>query len=123
MKFKSSNTGIEMNLSLLYRGLNPRAVWHRLVATQISKLQNLASIVSARITLERLHQSTPPWRVMAVLEVPGPDFHAEASDYTLRAALLKVVSNLRRQMQTRKNYQISRRKNDPGRAPFGRQTA
>jgi len=45
-------------------------------------------------------------------QVPGPDFHAEASDYTLQAALLKVIDNLRRQMQSRKNRQLDRRKNN-----------
>jgi len=49
--------------------------------------------------------------VFATLEVPGPAYHAEARDYTLQAALLKVIDNLRRQMQSRKNRQLERRKN------------
>ena len=49
--------------------------------------------------------------MFATLEVPGPDYHAEAWDYTLQAALLKVVENLRRQMRSRKNRQLERRKN------------
>jgi len=98
------------NISLLYLGLSPRTFWENLVEAQVRKLRHLASIASARITLERQHQSKPVFRVLAVLEVPGPDFHAEASDYTLRAALLKVVNNLRRQMQSRKNGQLARRK-------------
>jgi ribosome-associated translation inhibitor RaiA len=75
------------------------------------KLQGLAAILSARITLERQREFTPGFRVFATLEVPGPDYHAEASDYTLQAALLKVVENLKRQMQSRKNRQLERRKN------------
>jgi len=105
---KPKNT--ETNISLFYRGLSPRAIWQKLVAAQVQKLQDLASIGSARITLERQRQSKTAFRVLAVLEVPGPDYHAEATDYTLRAALLKVVSNLRRQMQTRRNRQVERRK-------------
>ena len=110
MKFKNKINENETNISLFYRGLRPRALWDSLVAAQIGRLQHLASIASARFTLERRPQSGPSFRVLAVLEVPGPDYHAEAADYTLRAALLKVVENLRRQMQSRKNRFLSRRK-------------
>jgi ribosome-associated translation inhibitor RaiA len=111
MKQNNSNNGSQTKISLLYRGVNARALWQGLVETYINKLQDLASIVAARITLERQPESNPMFRVLAILEVPGPDFHAEARDFTLRAALAKVVSNLRRQMQSRKNRQIARRKN------------
>jgi ribosome-associated translation inhibitor RaiA len=40
--------------------------------------------------------------VLTQLEVPGPDFHAEASDHTLPAALVKVVKNLEKQIRSRK---------------------
>src|ERR1051325_45631 len=109
MKLSNTNDGI--NINLCYRGLNARATWRGLVEAQIRKLQDLASIARARITLERQRQSKPAFRVFATLEVPGPDFHAEARDYTLHAALLKVIDNLRRQMQARKNHQLERRKN------------
>ena len=107
------------SISVLYRGLRPRPLWQGLVAAHIRKLQHLASIASARISLERQHESTPAFRVLATLEVPGPDFHAEASDCTLRAALLKATDNLRRQMQSRKERQLNRQKNKTGPARFG----
>jgi ribosome-associated translation inhibitor RaiA len=111
MKLNNTNNGNELNISLSYRGLNPHAIWRGLVEAQIRKLQDLASIVSARIILERQRQVKPEFRVFATVAVPGPDFHAEARDYTLQAALLKVIDNLRRQMQARKNHQLERRKN------------
>jgi|ERR1043166_9231413 ribosome-associated translation inhibitor RaiA len=120
MKQNNSNNGNQTKISLLYRGLNPRALWQGLVETHIHKLQQLASIVAARITLERQRQSNPAFRVLAVIEVPGPDFHAEARDFTLRAALTKVAGNLRRQMQSRKNRQLARRKNNLRFMPPGR---
>jgi ribosome-associated translation inhibitor RaiA len=120
MKLNNTTNINETKVSLFYRGVAPRALWHSLVALQIGKLQHLASIASARITFERQHQSTPPWRLRAVLEVPGPDFHAEASDYTWSAALLKLAANLRRQMQSRKNRQSNRRKNDARLLPLAR---
>ena len=111
MKSKNTNNGNKTEISLFYRGLRPRALWDSLVTAQINKLQHLAAIASARITLEHQPQSTPSFRVLALLEVPGPDYHAEATDYTLRAALLKVAENLRRQMQSRKERQRDRHKN------------
>ena len=109
-----------MNISLQYRGLNPRAKWQRLIESQVKKLQGLAAIASARITLEQERQGKRMFRLFAILEVPGPDFHAEASDYTVQAALLKVLQNLRRQMQSRKERQLERRKAGTGRSsPFG----
>jgi len=116
MKRNSANNGSGLNINLLYRGLDPRAIWRSLVEAHVRKLQHLASIISARITLERQRQLKPAFRVSAVLEVPGPDFHAEASGYTLQAAIGKVIENLRRQMQTRRNRLIERHKGKGGRS-------
>ena len=106
MKLNNVSEKNELKINLSYRGLNPRKIWRRLVEAQMRKLQDLAAILSARITLERQREVTPGFRVFVTLEVPGPDFHAEARDYTLQAALLKVIDNLRRQMQSRKNRQL-----------------
>jgi ribosome-associated translation inhibitor RaiA len=100
------------NISLRYRGLSPRALWQHMIETQISQLQHLASIACATITMERQYQAKPAFRVLATLEVPGPDYHAEASDYTLHAALLKVLNNLRRQIQSRNNRRLDRHKSN-----------
>ncbi len=99
-----------MKILLSFRGLNARAVWHRLVEAQLKRLQHLASIASARVTLERSREIRPPFKVKALLEVPGPDFHAEASDHTLPAALHKVIRNLERQIQSRRSRLAQRRK-------------
>ena len=86
-----------------YCGLSKRAVWQELVETNLKKLQNLALIATARVTLEWQRGVKPAFRVLTELEVPGPDFHAEASDHTLPAALVKVVKNLQKQIRSRKN--------------------
>jgi ribosome-associated translation inhibitor RaiA len=114
-----------MNIILRYSGLNARATWQGLVEAQLRKLQTLAAVASARVTLEWQHGVKPAFRVLALLEVPGPDFHAEASDYTLQAALLKVVKNLERQIRMRKSRQVDKRKTNlqlgllPGRSSLG----
>jgi ribosomal subunit interface protein len=99
-----------MKILLRYCGLDARAVWRGLVESQIKKLQGLAAIACAHVTLERQRESAPAFRVQAQLEVPGPDFHAEARDHTLQAALLKVARELERQIRSRKSRRAERRK-------------
>lgn len=92
-----------MNITVKYRGLTKRAAWQELIENNIRKLQNLAAIATARVTLEFQRGVKPAFRVLTELEVPGPDFHAEASDHTIPAALVKVVRNLEKQIRSRKN--------------------
>ncbi len=91
-------------------GVNAPNSWRALVEAQLRKLESLVSIASAQVTLERQKESTPAFRVVTWLEVPGPDVHAEARDHTLPAALLKVARNLERQIRSRKNRQAERPK-------------
>jgi ribosomal subunit interface protein len=99
-----------MKILLRYCGLNARAAWRALVENQIKKLQGLAAIASAHVTLKRDRELTPAFRVQAQLEVPGPDFHAEARDHTLPAALLKVARELERQIRLRKSRRADQHK-------------
>jgi len=102
-----------MNIIVRCCGLNQRARWREFAATKLKRLQNLAAIATARVTLERQPKAKPAFRVMTLLEVPGPDFHAEASDHTLPAALLKVLKSLERQIRSRKNRRADRWKTNP----------
>jgi ribosomal subunit interface protein len=99
-----------MKILLRYWGLNAAAAWQGMVEAQIKKLQGLAAIAAAHVTLEKRRELTPAFRVRAELEVPGPDFHAEARDHTIRAALLKVVRELERQIRWRKERHGDRRR-------------
>jgi ribosomal subunit interface protein len=99
-----------MKIVMRYLGLNARAIWQGLVEAQLNRLQHLAVIASAQVTLKRQHEAKPAFRVSALLEVPGPDYHAEASGYTLQAALFKVVKNLERQIRVRRSRQADKRK-------------
>jgi ribosomal subunit interface protein len=110
MKSNSAITLGRMQIILQYRGLNPRTSWQELVESQLKKLESLAAIASARVILEWQPETRPAFRVRVLLEVPGPDYHAEAWDHTLEAALLKVVKNLQRQMRSRKNRRADKRK-------------
>lgn len=98
-----------MKIQLRYSGLNGSAFWRASVEGQLKKLEPLAAIASAQVTLERQHEVKPAYRVRAHLAVPGPDYHAEASDHTLQAALLKVTDKLERQIRSRKGRRADRR--------------
>ena len=114
-----------MNIIVRYCGLAKRAIWQQLVETKLRKLESLAAIAAARVTLEWQHGMKPAFRVWTELEVPGPDFHAEARDYTLPAALVKVVKDLERQIRARKHRRVDKRKTNlqlgfsPGRSLAG----
>jgi ribosome-associated translation inhibitor RaiA len=97
-----------MNIIVRYCGLTKRAIWQELVENSLRKLQNVAAIASAQVTLEWQRGVKPPFRVLTDLEVPGPDFHAEASDHTLPAALVKVVRSLEKQIRSRKNRRANK---------------
>ena len=101
-----------MKILLRYCGLNARASWQGLVEAQLRKLENLAAIASARVTLEWQREVKPAFRVLTLLEVPGPDVHAEARDHTLQAALLKVVKDLERQIRSRRRRRAERWKSN-----------
>jgi ribosome-associated translation inhibitor RaiA len=119
------NFGNCMNIIMRYSGISKRAMWLELVEKQISRLQNLAAIATARVTLEWQRGVKPAFRVLTFLEVPGPDFHAEARDHTVPAALIKVVKNLERQIRSRHNRRADKRKTNlqlglsPGRSSSG----
>lgn len=112
-----------MNIVVRYSGLNRRVPWEDLVEAQIKKLQSLASIATAWVTLEWQRGIKPAFRVLTRLEVPGPDYHAECSDHTLEAALRKAVKNLEKQIRSRQNRRAGRHKTNlqlgwtPSRAP------
>ncbi len=114
-----------MNIIVKYCGLTKRAVWQQLVEANLKKLQSLATIATARVTLEWQHGVRPAFRVLTELEVPGPDFHAQASDYTLPAALVKVVKSLEKQIRSRNNRRADKWKTNvrlglnPGRISCG----
>jgi ribosome-associated translation inhibitor RaiA len=109
-----------MKTSLRYLGLNAQAAWNRLVQEHLSLLQKLANIESAEVVLERKRNGTPAFRARMVLVVPGPDYHAEAADHTLAAALRKAVQNLKRQIQAR---QTKRRVNGKSNLQLGKMSS
>lgn len=103
---------MNMTITLRYLGLNAQAAWDRLVREHLAGLQKLTLIESARVVLERRREDTPAFHTQVVLVVPGPDFHADAADHTLTAALRKAVENLKRQIRARQTKRQVRGKSN-----------
>jgi hypothetical protein len=82
-------------------GLNANAAGAQLVQEHLNHLQSLTDIEAAQEISERQWEGTPAFRPRVVLVVAGPDYHAEAVDHTLAAALHKPVENLKRQILAR----------------------
>jgi ribosome-associated translation inhibitor RaiA len=101
-----------MKTSLRYLGLNAQAAWDRLVQEYLNLLQKLTNIESAQVVLERQREGKPAFRAHLVLVVPGPDYHAEAADHTLTAALRKAVANLEVQIRTRQTNRRNKGKSN-----------
>jgi ribosome-associated translation inhibitor RaiA len=95
-----------MKISLRSLGLNTQVAWSGLVEEHLNCLQKLTNIESARVIVDRQREEAPSFRVQVVLVVPGPDYHADAADYTLAAALHKAVANLKRQILARRNKRL-----------------
>ncbi len=110
MKAKFLEKPEGMKIVVHYCGLTKKAVWQQLVETNLKRLQRLASIATARVTLEWQRGVKPAFRVLTWLEVPGPDFHAEASDHTVQAALIKVIRSLEKQIRSRRDRRTDKLK-------------
>jgi ribosome-associated translation inhibitor RaiA len=106
-----------MRTSLRYLGINAQPAWKRLVREHLGRLQRLTCIESAQVVLEQRRDNNPPFRARVVLVVPGPDFHADAADHTLTAALRKAVESLDRQVRAR---ETNRRANGKSNLHLGR---
>lgn len=80
------------------------------LASDLEDFNKLIPIAHADIALARQPEVTPPYRVVVVLSVPGPDIQAAARDHSWPAAWLKVMNRLREQITQRRIGQQARAK-------------
>jgi ribosome-associated translation inhibitor RaiA len=99
-----------MKTTLRFVGLNAQVAWRHLVDQQINHLQTLALMTAAEVILEHQSEAKPAFLVKMLLEVSGPDLHAEATDHTLEAALRAATQNLEHQIKARGTRRTARRK-------------
>jgi len=91
-----------MNIQLHIRGLHIGSQMRASLEQELERLETGNFITAAAGVLEHQRDAAPPFRASVLLSVPGPDIHAEARDHTLKAAWLKVVADLQKQIEQRK---------------------
>ncbi|MBL9128245.1 MAG: HPF/RaiA family ribosome-associated protein [Verrucomicrobiales bacterium] len=106
-----------MGVDIRILGMRPDNELRDRLESDLRALGLLLPIEHARVSLERQHEATPPFQVVAMLVVPGPDIHAAARDHTWHAAWRKVLERLREQIEQRRDRQARRKTNEPRRRP------
>jgi len=99
-----------MNIQFRIRGLNTNAGLRTWLEQQLEALHSLIPVSAADVRLERQQDASPSFQAYIGLAVAGPDIHATASDHTIQAVWLKVIRNLKRQIEGRKTKQEARHK-------------
>ena len=90
-----------MKLTLTHRNHAPSASIIDALEKELKSLAPTLQIDEARVHLERSLSDSPPFSISFHLVTPGPDVMAEASDHTLRAAMLKAFDIIRGKIEHR----------------------
>lgn len=90
-----------MKLTLTHRNHAPSASLIETLHKELKALEPSLQIDEARVHLERSLNDSPPFRISFHLVTPGPDVMAEATDHTLRAAMLKAFDLIRGKIEHR----------------------
>jgi hypothetical protein len=101
-----------MRINLQHLNLRSRDGLDRWVEEQVLALGEARQIDEAEVRLECRSEFSPPFTVQIHLVTPGPDFFAESSDYTLRAAFAKALSQLRESIAGRATKRLRRPKSN-----------
>jgi ribosome-associated translation inhibitor RaiA len=97
-----------MKLILKHLHHSPSASFTALIEQHLDAIAKSLRIDEARIIIERRLEASPPFRISAHLVTPGPDVFAEATDHTLRAALLKAVGQIEARIEHRHHKRAGR---------------
>ena len=80
------------------------------VEQQLTAMGRLRQIDEINVKLTQHTHSSPAFQVNVHLVTPGPDVFAEGRDHTLRAAVTKVVTELRATITSREAKRLRRTK-------------
>ena len=100
-----------MKLTLTHRNHAPSASIIDALEKELKSLAPTLQIDEARVHLERSLSDSPPFSISFHLVTPGPDVMAEASDHTLRAAMLKAFDIIRGKIEHRHLKRAKRKTN------------
>lgn len=100
-----------MKLTLTHRNHAPSASLLETLHKELKALEPTLQIDEARVHLERSLSDSPPFSISFHLVTPGPDVMAEATDHTLRAAMLKAFDLIRGKIEQRHLKRAKRKTN------------
>ncbi len=72
-----------------------------MLETELKSFEPDLQIDEAKVRVEQRAEESPPFHVAIHLVTPGPDIIVEATDHTLRAAMLKSFEAIRIKMEHR----------------------
>lgn len=99
-----------MKLTLRHLGIRSTDALDSWIERQVLSLRSAMRIDEAVLHLRHSRETSPAYRVDAHLVTPGLDVMAEASDHTLRAALQKLLRQLRSKIDQRDRKRLRRLK-------------
>ena len=102
-----------MKLTLTHRNHAPSDSIVEMIEKELKSLQPDLQIDEARVHLERSLTDSPPFSASFHLVTPGPDVIVQATDHTLRAALVKAVAAVRDKIDHRNLKRARRREAAP----------
>ena len=97
-----------MKLTIRNRNLTTEHAFDALIESRLIALAERVQIDDATVTVERLTDASPPYRVQLHIAVPGPDLHAEHDDNTVRQAFTRALDNIERKLRERELKRIGR---------------
>lgn len=102
-----------MKLTLTHHNHIPSSSIADLIEKELQALQPDLQIDEARVHLARSLTDSPPFSASFHLVTPGPDVIVQATDHTLRAALLKAIAAVRDKIGQRNLKRARRREAAP----------
>ena len=112
-----------MKLTIRSRNVTtPRSV-DALIESRLLALAGRIRIDDATVTVERLTDASPPFRVQLHIAVPGPDLHAEHNDATARQAFTRALGDLERKLRERELKRLERSRARAPRTDMNRRRA
>jgi ribosome-associated translation inhibitor RaiA len=97
-----------MKLTIRNGNLVTEHAFDALIESRLIALADRVRIDDALVTIERLSDASPPYRVQLHIAVPGPDLRAEHNDNTARQAFTRALDDIERKLRGRELKRIGR---------------
>jgi hypothetical protein len=99
-----------MKITLRNRNLTPAESFDALIENSVFALSARQRLDEATVTLERLTDASPPFRVTLHIAVPGPDVRCEVVDYSPVRAFARALDYVDQILRERAARRVSRTK-------------